>query len=51
MPCAGYPLVPAIFILATLVLAGLAATHRPWELAAALATMASGVVAYSVFSR
>ncbi len=51
VPCVGYPVVPALFILATLVLAGLAATRRPLELAAALATIASGAVAYSVFRR
>jgi len=51
IPCVGYPVVPALFILATLVLAGLAATRRPWELVAALGTMASGAVAYSIFRR
>jgi amino acid transporter len=51
LPCTGYPLIPGIFVVATLVLAGLAATHRPWELVAALATIASGVVAYSIFRK
>ena len=51
VPCVGYPLIPAFFILATLVLAALAAVHRPWELLAALATIASGAVAYSLLRR
>lgn len=51
VPCVGYPVVPALFILATLVFAGLAAMRRPWELVAALATIASGTVAYSLFRR
>lgn len=41
----------AYYVAATLALATLAAANRPWELAAALATLASGLVAFMVFDR
>ena len=47
----GYPWAPAIFICATLVLAGLAATRNPWEMLAALMTVLSAVILYLLFGR
>ena len=47
----GYPLVPAAFVLATLTLAAIAATRRPAECLATLATIASGAVLYVVIRR
>jgi APA family basic amino acid/polyamine antiporter len=38
----GYPWAPAIFVLFTLLFAALAASVNPWEMLAALATIASG---------
>lgn len=45
----GYPWAPAIFILFTLVFAGLAATRDPLEMAAALITVLSAVILYFLF--
>jgi amino acid transporter len=42
----GYPWAPAIFVVSTLVFAGLAATVNPAEMIAAIATIASGAVLY-----
>ncbi len=47
----GYPWAPAIFICATLVFAGLAATRNPWEMLAALMTVLSAVILYLLFGR
>lgn len=44
----GYPWAPAIFIAFTLLFAALAATVNPWEMLAALATIASGALLYAV---
>ena len=44
----GYPWAPAIFIVFTLLFAALAATVNPWEMLAALATIASGALLYAV---
>lgn len=44
----GYPWAPAAFVGATLLFAGLAARLQPIELAAALVTVASGVLLYAV---
>jgi APA family basic amino acid/polyamine antiporter len=45
----GYPFVPALYVGATVVLGFLAAWHRPWEWAASVTTVATGVVAYRLF--
>ncbi len=42
----GYPWAPMIFVLSTLTFAALAATVNPWEMVAALATVASGALLY-----
>jgi hypothetical protein len=47
----GYPLTPAIFIGATLLLAGLAARRSPVELTAAVVTIASGCLLYAILAR
>ena len=47
----GYPWAPLVFVSFTLLFAGLAATQSPWEMAAALATIASGVVLYALIRR
>ena len=47
----GYPLVPAIFVVATVALGLLAVSQRPREWLAAVATLLSGALAYRVFSR
>ena len=47
----GYPLVPAIFVVATVTLGLLAATQRPQEWLAAVVTLLSGFLAYRIFSR
>lgn len=47
----GYPWVPAIFVVATLVLGLLSAVQRPWEWVAAIVTLLSGLVAYRIFRR
>jgi len=47
----GYPWAPVIFICATLVFAGLAATRNPWEMLAALMTVLSAVILYLLFGR
>ena len=47
----GYPWAPAIFVLFTLLFAGLAATVNPWEMLAALLTIASGAALYLVVPR
>lgn len=44
----GYPWAPTIFVLFTFLFAALAATVNPWEMLAALATIASGVLLYVV---
>lgn len=46
-----YPWVPAAYVLATLALAVLAAGRNPVELAAAVATLASGAVLYALIDR
>lgn len=48
---AGYPWVPIVFIIATLVFVGLAATRNPGEVLAAVLTIASAVVIYLLFGR
>jgi APA family basic amino acid/polyamine antiporter len=45
----GYPWAPVIFILFTLLFAGLAAFRQPWEMVAAVLTILSGVVFYYLF--
>jgi APA family basic amino acid/polyamine antiporter len=47
----GYPFTPAIFIVATLLFAVLAARRNPWELAAAVVTLASGTLVYAILAR
>ena len=47
----GYPLVPLVFVVFTLLFAGLAATRNPAEMLAALVTIASGLIMYRVFRR
>ena len=47
----GYPMVPAVFVVATLMLGLLAAWQRPQEWIAAVVTLISGVLAYRVFRR
>ena len=47
----GYPIVPAIFVGATVVLGLLASVQRPKEWIAAVATLLSGLVAYRLFRR
>lgn len=47
----GYPLTPAVFIGATLLLAALAARRSPVELAAAVVTVASGCLLYAILAR
>jgi APA family basic amino acid/polyamine antiporter len=42
----GYPWAPAIFVLSTLLFAALAAIVNPWEMLAALVTIASGALLY-----
>jgi len=44
----GYPWAPTIFISFTLLFAALAATINPWEMLAAVATIASGALLYAV---
>lgn len=46
----GYPWAPAVFVVFTLLFAALAATLNPWEMLAALVTVASGAALY-VLSR
>jgi amino acid transporter len=45
----GYPWAPALFVLFTLLFAALAATVNPWEMLAALITIASGGLLYLIF--
>lgn len=45
LPTAGL-LAPSIYVVATLILAGLAAYHRPYEAIATVVTMLSGIVLY-----
>jgi amino acid transporter len=47
----GYPWVPAIFVVATLVLGLLSAVRRPLEWVAAIVTLLSGLLAYRIFRR
>ncbi len=42
----GYPWAPTVFILFTLLFAGLAAEREPWQMLAAIITILSGVVLY-----
>ncbi len=44
----GYPWAPAIFVTFTLLFAALAATVKPWEMLAALVTIASGALLYAL---
>lgn len=44
----GYPWAPAIFVIFTLMFAALAATVNPWEMLAALVTIASGALLYAI---
>jgi len=46
-----YPLAPAVFVTATCVFAALSASRNPTQLAAAVATVAIGVIAYFVSRR
>ncbi len=43
----GYPWAPLVYVSFTLLFAALAATQSPWEMAAALATLVSGLVLYA----
>ena len=45
----GYPWAPVIFILFTLLFAGLAAFRQPWEMVAAVITILSGIGFYYLF--
>jgi len=45
----GYPWVPAVFIVFTLLFACLAAVREPWQMAAAVITIVSGVGVYYLF--
>jgi hypothetical protein len=47
----GYPWAPGIFVFFTLHFAVLAAIVNPWEMLAALATIASGGALYVLFRR
>jgi APA family basic amino acid/polyamine antiporter len=47
----GYPWAPGIFVAFTLLFAGLAATQNPTELLAALVTILSGLLLYTVLRR
>jgi APA family basic amino acid/polyamine antiporter len=47
----GYPWAPAVFIVFTLLFAGLAAVRQPWQMAAAVITILSGMVVYYLFQR
>lgn len=51
VPIPGGLAVPGFYILATLVLAALAASLKPWSLVGPLVTVASGWVAYLIFRR
>ena len=44
----GYPVVPLIYVGATIVLAILAASNEPWQFAAAVITIGSGLLMYSL---
>jgi APA family basic amino acid/polyamine antiporter len=47
----GYPVVPAFFVLATLLFAALAVARAPWECAIGTATLAVGAVIYAFIPR
>jgi amino acid transporter len=47
----GYPWAPAVFVVFTLLFAGLAATQRPGELIAALVTILLGLLLYAIVRR
>ena len=47
----GYPWAPLVFILFTLLFPGLAAVANPWEMLAAVLTIASALVVYALFGR
>ncbi len=47
----GYPWAPLVFVSFTLLFAALAATQSPWEMAAALATLVSGLLLYAEVRR
>lgn len=47
----GYPIVPAIFVSATLALGVLSAFQRPWEWIAGVGTLLTGWAAYRIFRR
>ncbi len=47
----GYPWAPVIYIVATLILACLAAVREPWQMAGAVVTIMSGVGAYYLFKK
>jgi APA family basic amino acid/polyamine antiporter len=45
----GYPWAPSIFVVFTLLFACLGAVRQPWQMAAAVITILSGVIAYFLF--
>jgi len=45
----GYPWAPAVFCIFTLLFACLAAVREPWQMAAAVITIVSGIVVYYLF--
>jgi len=47
----GYPWAPLVYIAGTLLFAALAATINPWEMLAALLTIASALAVYGLFGR
>ena len=47
----GYPWAPVVFIVFTLLFAGLAAVANPWEMLAAVLTIVSGLIVYAMFGR
>jgi fructoselysine transporter len=47
----GYPWAPVVFIVFTLLFAGLAAVANPWEMLAAVLTIVSALIVYALFGR
>lgn len=51
VPIPGYPVVPTVFVLATLLFAGLSVVRSPWECAAGTLTLGVGAVIYVLIPR
>lgn len=51
VPIPGYPVVPALFVLATLLFAGLSFARTPWECTIGALTLVAGAIVYGLIPR